>query len=186
MCITRPLQPPPDAADIKAHLLDLAASVLCEANCSHSRSLKPIINDRGLATLIVTETSVPAASYAPYFEALTTKFNQAYPISINALLPPTSVQLAIHSLPVDYMPHQDEDLFSYLSNSILNSKDVAISGARFLNPNLQSGMEIPAYSVVINVEPDPIQTMLLSIYLYGNLRTFEKPYWSSPLTEYQK
>jgi len=47
-------------------------------------------------------------------------------------------------------------------------------------------MEIPAYSVVINVEPDPIQTMLLSIYLYGNLRTFEKPYWSSPLTEYQK
>jgi len=72
--------PHPDAADIKAHLVDLAASMLCEAHCSLPRSLKAIINDRGSVTVIVTDASVPAASYALYFVALTTKLNQSYPI----------------------------------------------------------------------------------------------------------
>jgi len=73
------------------------------------------------------------------------------------------------------MPLQDEDLFSYLSDSILNSKDVTISTACFLNPNRQSRMEKRVYSVVVNVEPDSVQTMLPSIYLFGNSRTVEKP-----------
>jgi len=53
----------------------LAAAVLREANCSLPRSLKAIINDRGSVTLIMVDTSVSAASYAQYFEALTTKLN---------------------------------------------------------------------------------------------------------------
>ena len=182
--------PHPDAADIKAHLPDLAASVLREANCSLPRSLKAIVNDRGSVTLIVVDISVPPPSYAPYFEALTTKLNQSFPIGPNPWLPfrlaPTSVQLDIHSLPVDSMPLQDEDLFNYLSESILNSKDVTISAAHFLNPNGQSPMENRAYSVVVNVEPDSVQTMLPSIYLFGNCRTVEKAYSSSPLTQCQK
>jgi len=180
----------PDAADIKAHFPDLAAAVLREANCSLPRSLKAVTNDRGSVTLIVVDTSVPAASYAPYFEALTTKLNQSFPVGESPWLPfrlaPTSVQLAIHSLPINYMPRQDEDLFNYLSDSILNSKDVTISAARFLNPNRQSRMEKGAYSVVVNVEPDSVQTMLPSIYLFGNTRTVEKAYSSSPITQCQK
>ena len=114
--------PHPDAAHIKADLPDWAASVLCEANCSLLRSLKAIVNDRGSVPLIVVATSVPAASYAPYFEALTTKLNQSLPVGSNPWLPfrlaPTSVQLGIHSLPVDYMPRQDEVLFSHHSDAI--------------------------------------------------------------------
>ena len=91
--------PHPDAADIKAHLPDWAPAVLREANCSLPRSLKAIINDRGSVTLIVVDTSVPPASYAPYFEAITTKLNQSFPVGENPSLPlrlaPTSVQLAI-------------------------------------------------------------------------------------------
>jgi len=174
--------PLPDAADIKAHLPDLAASVLREANCSLPRSLKAIVNDRGSVTLIVVDTSVPAASYAPYFEALTTTLNQSFPVGENPWLPfrlaHTSVQLEIHSLPVN--------LFSYLSDSILDSKDVTISAARFLNPNRQSRMEKRAYSVVVNVEPDSVQAMLPSIYLYCNTRTVEKAYSSSLITQCQK
>ena len=64
-----------DAADIKAYLPDLAASLLRAANCCLPRSPTAIVNDRGSVTLIVVDTSVPAASYAPYFEALTTKLN---------------------------------------------------------------------------------------------------------------
>jgi len=74
------------------------------------------------------------------------------------------------------MPLQDEDLFSYLSDSILNSKDLTISAAQFLNPHRQSHMEKRAYSVIVNLEPDSVQTMLLSIYLFGNSRTVEKAY----------
>jgi len=138
----------------------------------------------------VVDTSFPAASYALYFEALTTKLNQSFAVGENPWRPfrlaPTSVQLAIHSLPVNYMPHQDEDLFNYLSDSILNSKDVTISVAHFLNPNCQSRMEKHAYSVVVNVEPDSVQAMLPSIYLYGNTTTVEKGYLSSPITQCQK
>jgi len=182
--------PHPDATDIKAHLPDLAASVLREANCSLPRSLKAIVNDRGSVTLIVVDTSVPDAPDAPYFEALTTKLNQSFPVGPNPWLPfrlaPTSVQPPIHSLPVDYMALQDADLFNYLSDSILNSKDVTISAARILNPSRQSRMEKRAYSVVVNVEPDSVQTMLPSIYLFGNSRTVERAYSSSPLTQCQK
>jgi len=116
--------------------------------------------------------------------------NQPFPVRENPWLPfqlaPTSVQLAIHSLPVYDMPHQEEHLFSCLSNFILNSKDVAISAAHFLNPNSQSCIEKYAYSVGVNVQPDSVQTMLLSIYIYSNSRTVEKVCSSSPITQYHK
>jgi len=57
--------PHPDAAYIKAHLPDLGASVLREANSSLALFLKAIVNDTGSVTLIVVYTLVPAASYAP-------------------------------------------------------------------------------------------------------------------------
>jgi len=118
------------------------------------------------------------------------RLNQSFPVGENPTLPfrlaPTLVQPAIHSLPVNYMPHQDEELFNYLSDFIRNSMDVIISAARFLNPNHPSIMEKRAYSAVGNVEPDSIQTMLPSIYLYGNTKTVEKAYSSSPITQCQK
>lgn len=82
-----PPGPHPDTADIIAHLPDLAASVLREANCSLPCSLKAIINNRGSVTLIVVDTSVPAASYTPYFEAPTTKLNQSFLVGENPWLP---------------------------------------------------------------------------------------------------
>jgi len=81
---------------------------------------------------------------------------------------------------------QDENLFSNLSNPILNSKDVSVSAARFLNPNSQSCMEKRAYAVVVKVERDFVQTMLPSLYLCGNSRTVEKAYSSSPLIKCPK
>jgi len=140
--------------------------------------------------VIVVDTSVPAPSYAPHSEALTTKLNQSLPVSANPCLPfrlaPTSVQLAIHSLHVNYLPHRDEDLFCYLSDSILNAKGVTISAAHIHNPQHQKRMEKCGHSVVVNVEPDSVQTMLPSIYLYGNSRTIRKAYSSSPITQCQK
>jgi len=84
------------------------------------------------------------------------------------------------------MPYRDEDLFSYLSDSILNAKGVTISAAHIHNPNRQKRMEKCAYSVVVNVELDSVQTMLPSIYLYSNSRTIRKAYSSSRITQCQK
>jgi len=47
-------------------------------------------------------------------------------------------------------------------------------------------MEKRAYWVVVKVGTDAIQTMLPSLYLFGNTRTVEKAYSSSPVTQCQK
>jgi len=101
-------------------------------------------------------------------------------------LAPTTVQLAIYSLLVDFMPHKDEDLYSYLSDSYLNSNDVSFSVAHFHNPNCQSCVEKQAYSVVVNFAPNSVQTMLPSIYLYCNSGIVEKACCSSPQSQCQK
>ena len=140
--------------------------------------------------LTVSDNSVPAASFAPFFEALTNRLNQAYPVGDNPWLTfrlaPTSVQLAIHSLPVPFMPDNDEDLMSRLSESILNLKDITILSAQFLNPNRPARLQKKAFSVVVNVEPDSVQAMLPSINLYGGSRTVERAYSSSPQTQCKK
>src|SRR5437879_7408667 len=104
----------------------MVAAVLRAANCSLPRSFKALVNDKGSVTLVVTDTSVPASSYAPYFEALTTKLNQSFPIGDNPWLPfwpaPTFVQLAIHSLPISLMPYEDSLIYDKLQESILNSQ----------------------------------------------------------------
>lgn len=81
---------------------------------------------------------------------------------------PTTVRLVIHSRHVSYMSHEDEHLFSYLSDSILNFKDVSISAARLLILDLQSHLEKRAYSVVVDLQSHSVQTMIPSINLYGN------------------
>ena len=131
---------------------------------------------------MVSDNSVPAAYFAPYFEALTNRLNQSYPVGDNPWLTfrlaPTSVQLAIHSLPVPFMPGNNEDLLPRLSESILNSKDVMILSARFLNPNRAARLLKKAFSVVVNVEPDSVQTMLPAIHFYGGSPRVERAYSS--------
>ena len=96
------------------------------------------------------------------------------------------MQLAIDSLPVPFMPHNDEDLLSQLSESIRNSKDITILSARFLNPNRAARLRKRAYLVVVNFEPETVQNMLPTIHLYGGSRTVERAYSSSPQTQCKK
>src|SRR5437879_8978737 len=166
----------------------MVAAVLRAANCSLPRSFKALVNDKGSVTLVVTDTSVPASSYAPYFEALTTKLNQSFPVGENPWLPfrptPTFVQLAIHSLPISLMPYEDSILYDELHESILNSSGVSISAARFLNPDRSSRAEKRAFSVVVNVNPTDAQTLLPSLCVFGGSGKVKKPYSSSPVTQW--
>ena len=66
---------------------NLAASVLREANSGLPVSFKVFVNDNGPVSLTVIDTSVPAASYSPFFDALTHKLNQSFPVSDNPWMP---------------------------------------------------------------------------------------------------
>jgi len=49
------------------------------------------------------------------------------------ILAPTAVQLAIHALPISFLPHDEEELFPYVGQAILNDKTNPILLARYLN-----------------------------------------------------
>jgi len=180
-----------DSAKIKAPLTALTASaaVLREANCSLSNSLRAVVNERGSVNPIVAAISALAASYTLYLEVLTTMLKQSFPRGGNLWLPfkltPTSVLLAIHSLPVTCIPHQDKNIFTYLSDSFLKPKGLSISSA-WCNTDHTLCLAKRIYSVFVNVEPHSTQVILPSIYLYGSSCTVKRAYTFSLLSQCQK
>ena len=63
--------PHPKRDLIRIRWPNLAASVLREANSGLPVSFKVFVNDNGAVSLTVIDTSVPAASYSPFFDSLT-------------------------------------------------------------------------------------------------------------------
>ena len=110
---------------IRSRWPDLAASVLREVNSGLPVSFKVFVNDNGAVSLTVIDTSVPAASYSPFFDALTHKLNQSFPVGDNPWMPfrlaPTDLQFAIHGLPIKAHPEADAALCDLLEPSIFNS-----------------------------------------------------------------
>ena len=100
--------PHPERDLIRIRWPDLAAYVLREANSGLPVSFKVFVNDDGAVSLTVIDTSVPAASYSPFFNALTHKLNQFFPVGDNPRMPfrlaPTYLQFAIHGLPSRPIP----------------------------------------------------------------------------------
>ena len=90
--------PHPDAADIKAHLPDLAAFVLREANCSLPRSLKAIVNNRGSVTLIVVDIS-PCCVLCPILRGPN---HETQPIVPRWVKPLASLQTRTYLCPACY------------------------------------------------------------------------------------
>jgi len=78
-------------------------------------------------------------------------------------LAPNEAQLAIHSLPIAFLPEDPEELFPCLAESILNSRNIRILSARYLNPNAQSREGKSATSVIVSVHPGDVLTMGSSI-----------------------
>ena len=95
------------------------------------------MNNGGAVSLTGTNPNTPAELYAPYFDALTRRLNQSFPVGDNPRLTftqaPTTIQLAIHSIPTNVLPEDDDQLFPFFKNSIHNAKAVTIGSARYLN-----------------------------------------------------
>ena len=179
--------PHPERDLIRIRWPDLAASVLREANSGLPVSFKVFVNDNGAVSLTVIDTSVPATSYSPFFDALTHKLNQSFPVGDNPWMPfrlaPTDLQFAIHGLPIMAHPEEAAALCDLLQPSIFNSQSVLISKARFLNPDRASSLhDKKAFSVVVQVpvEDGKFLTDLSRIPILGGNYAIERAYPSSP------
>jgi len=175
------------ASLIAATFPDIAARVLRDANCILPLAVTTKVNDRGSVTLLVTDPATPAAAFAPYFDALSTQLNKSFPVGESPWLPfrlaPNEAQLAIHSLPIAFLPEDPNELFPCLAESILNSKNIRILAARFLNPDARSRENKTATSVIVSVHPGDVPVMGSSIRLFSRSRTVERAYSSNRYTQ---
>ena len=179
--------PDPERDLIRIRWPDLAASVLREANSGLPGSFKVFVNGNGRVSLTVIDTSVPAASYSAFFDALIHKLNQFFPVGDNPWMPfrlaPTDLQSAIHGLPIKAHPEADPALCDLLQPSIFNSQSVLISKARFLNPDRASRLhDKEAFSVVVQVpaEDGKSLTDLSRIPILSGNYVIKRAYPSSP------
>jgi len=175
------------AAMIAATFPDIAARVLRDANCILPLAVTTKVNDRGSVTLLVTDPATPAAAFAPYFDALSAQLNKSFPVGESPWLPfrlaPNEAQLAIHSLPIVFLPEDPNELFPCLAESILNSKNIRILAARFLNPDARSRENKTATSLIVSVHPGDVPVMGSSIRLFSRSRTVERAYSSNRYTQ---
>jgi len=172
---------------IAATLPDIAAGVLRDANCLLPLAVTTKVNDHRSVTLLVTDPATPAAAFAPYFEALSAQLNKSFPVGESPWLPfrlaPNEAQLAIHSLHIAFLPEDPNELFPCLAESILNSKDICILAARFLNPDSRSREGKAATSVIVTVHPGDVTAMGSSIRVFSRSRTVERAYSSNRYTQ---
>ena len=131
--------PHPDAPSIAATFADIAARVLRESNCLLPLGFSATVNQHGAISLTLTDKATPAPSYAPSFVSLTRALNQFFPVGENPwctlVLAPTAMQLAIHGLPLRFLPPNEKGLFPYIRQAILNNKATPVLSARYLNPD---------------------------------------------------
>ena len=125
---------PNDLFIMTATLPDIMAAVLNEANCTIPLCLTASLNRNGAVTLTANHCT-PSSAYSPFFDAITKKLNQSFPVGDNPFHvfreAPTCVELLIPNLPLAILPHKPTDLFPSLLESISNAIDVLIFGARF-------------------------------------------------------
>ena len=180
----------PNAPLIAPTFPGISARVLSDANGALPLTVSPKVNDRGSVTLLITDPATPAAAFPPYFDALSCQLNKVFPVGDSPWLPfrltPNEAQLAMHSLPLAFLPEDPEVRFTCLAVSILNSKNIHILAARYLNPNAQSREGKTATSVVVSVHPGDVLTMGSSIRLFSRSQTIERAYSSNRYTQFKK
>ena len=180
--------PHPRAARLTKTFPNIVATTLTQSNCLLPKGFRVKVNNRGAVSLTGTDPLTPAESYAPYFNAITRRLNQSYPTGSSPWqsfsLAPTAVELAIHSVPIDVLPDDDDQLFPFLKSSILNAKAVKISAARYLNKDRASRISKQATAVVVSVDPDDIQKLLPSFFLFSERLKVEKTVNANRYTQY--
>ena len=183
-------EPHPAVLKIAAHFPDIAASVLSEANCSLTLSFTCTVNNKGSVSLVSTDLHTPASAYTPYFIPLTSRLNKAFPIGNSPwdIFKPAlnETQLLIHSVPLAFLPSDDDQIFPSLHESIRSARGVSILSARYLNPDTESREQKSATSVVVTVAPPDAYAILPSINLFSRNRRVKQMISSSKNSQCKK
>jgi len=184
------LEPHREALKIAAHFPDIAASVLTEANGSLPLSFTCTVNDTGSVSLLGTAPHIPASAYTPYFALLTTRLNKAFPVGNSPcnLFKPASnkTPLLIHSLPLAFLPSDDDQLFPSLHESIHNASEVSVLSAGYLNPGPASCGQKTATSVVVSLAPPDTFALRPSFNHFPRNRRVEHMFSSSRNSQCKK
>jgi len=182
--------PHPDAPSIAATFPDIAAHVLRESNCLLPLGFSANVNQQGAISLTVMPKATPAASYAPYFDSLTTALNQSFPVGENPwctpVLTPTAVQLAIHGLPLRFLPQDEEELFPYIRQAILNDKATPVLSARYLNADRDSRSTKQATSVVVTIDAQPVSALTSGVLILSQKRKVELAFLANRTSQCSK
>jgi len=181
--------PPNDSFIMTATLPDIMAAVLKEANCSLPLSLTASVNRNGAVTLTANPYT-PSSAYFPFFDPMTKKLNQSFPVGNNPFLvfreAPTSVKPLIHNLTLSILPDEPADWFPLLLESIGKAIDVPIFGARFLQSDPAKRAEKCTTSVVVALDPLHVSRFGKSIHLLSRARTVAPAYSASKSPQYRK
>ena len=179
--------PHQDALRIAANAANITASVLIEAKCLFPCIFTVTDDPCGLLTLTSTCLHTPATAFAPFYEVLTNKLNQSFPIGNNPFLPfrpaPHEVHIAIHWLPYGLMPTESNNLVPALNESIRNATDVGISSARFPQSDPAKRAKRSCGAVGVSVSPSDVVALGSSIWLFLRSRQVEWAYSSNPMTK---
>jgi len=173
---------------IAASFPAIAAATLTESNCLLPKDVIAKMDNQGAVSLPGTNPNTLAESYAPYFDALTCRLNQSFPVGNNSWLrftqAPTAVQLAIQSIPTYILPDDEEQLFTFIKNSILNARAVEIGPALYLNQSRATRLTKQATSVVVSVNHDDFPILLPAIFLFSKGLKVEEMTQANRYTQY--
>jgi len=175
------------AQRIPAAFPDIAAATLNDSNCLLPKGFIAKVNNRGAVSLTGTDPNNPAESYTLYFDALTRRHNQSFPVGDNPWLTftkaPTTVLLAIHSIPTHILPKDDYPIFIFIKKSIHNRKEVTIGVARYLNQSRAVRLTKQTTSVVVSVTPDDVPILLPDLFLFSKRLKVEKTMQANRYTQ---
>jgi len=172
--------PAPDALTqrITPALPDIAAATLTDSKCLRPNGSIAKGNNRGAVSLTGTGPNTPAESYTLYFDGLTRRLKQSFPLGDNHWLTlnkaPITVQLAIHSIPTHILQEENDQLLDFINKSIHNVNEVTIGAARYLNQSGTTRLTKQATSLVVSVNPDYVHILLPALFLFSKPLKVEK------------
>jgi len=153
-----------------AVLPDIMAGIFKQASSTLPLSFTASVNSKRAVTLTANPRTSSTA-YAPFFELLTKKLNQFFPVNENlyqAFRPaPAYKELQIHSVPLFTLPLSHEELYPCLLESIGNAIDTPIHGSHFLQPDPDVRAEKFTTTVVVSVSPEDVGKFGESIRLFS-------------------
>jgi len=96
---------------------------------------------------------------------------------------PITILLGTHSIPIDILPYDDEQLFPSIQTSIHNTKPLTIGAAWYLNQAPADRLAKQATLLVVSVNPDHVPILLPVPFLFSKRLKIKKTMQANQYTQ---